>query len=245
MKSRPRARAITTPMTTAIIDEQPSGAALLRLLQLSSAALPIGMFAYSQGLEQAVLLGEVRDRATARDWVTGLLEHSILTSDVPLLVRLYDAWQRGELDRVRAYNDTLFASRGSSELRAEERQLGAALSRLLSRLGIAKAEAWISDRRATFATAFALAAATWRIPRRQAALGYAFSWAEAQVGAATRLVPLGQTDSQRVLSHAIERIAAGLDKSLQLRDAEIGASAPGQALLSALHETQYSRLFRS
>jgi urease accessory protein len=233
-------------MTTAIsTDERPSSTALLRLLQLSSAALPIGMFAYSQGLEQAVLLGEVRDRATTGDWVAGLIEHSVLTSDVPLLVRLYDAWETGDLDRVRSHNDTLFACRGSAELRAEERQLGAALSRLLSRLGIAGAESWISDRRATFATAFALAAVSWQIPRRQAALGYAFSWAEAQVGAATRLVPLGQTDSQRVLSHALERIAAGIDESLRLSDAEIGASAPGQALLSALHETQYSRLFRS
>ena len=94
-------------------------------------------------------------------------------------------------------------------------------------------------------TAFALAAVTWKIPSRQAALGYAFSWAEAQVGAATRLVPLGQTDAQLVLSCLLERIAAGLDASLRLADAQIGASAPGQALLSALHETQYSRLFRS
>jgi urease accessory protein len=228
-----------------ITDDALTSTALLRLLQLSSAALPIGMFAYSQALEQAVLLGDVKDRATARDWMTGLLEHSVMTSDVPVLLRLYDAWQAGDAERLRSHNDTLFACRGSSELRAEERQLGAALSRLLSRLGIGEAEPWIDDDRVTFATAFALAAVAWKIPRRQASLGYAFSWAEAQVGAATRLIPLGQTDAQLVLSHLLERIAAALDASFRLSDAEIGASAPGQALLSALHETQYSRLFRS
>jgi urease accessory protein len=231
--------------TATITSDGLTSAALLRLLQLSSAALPVGMFAYSQALEQAVVLGDVKDRVTARDWMTGILEHSVMTSDVPLLSRLYDAWQAGDPERVRSYNDMLFACRGSAELRAEERQLGAALSRLLLRLGIGEVEPWAHDDRVTFATAFALGAVTWNIPRRQAALGYAFSWSEAQVGAATRLVPLGQTDSQLVLSHLLERIAASLEASLRLSDAEIGASAPGQALLSALHETQYSRLFRS
>ena len=239
-------RVTITLMTTAItIDDRSSSVALLRLLQLSSAALPIGMFAYSQGLEQAVALGEVKDRTTVRDWATGLLEHSVLTSDVPLLLRLYDAWRDGAGERVRSYNDRLFACRGSGELRAEERQLGSALARLLSRLGISEAERWTIDDRVTFATPFALAAVTWSIPRTQAALGYAFSWAEAQVGAATRLVPLGQTDAQLVLSHLLDRISAGLSASFRLSDAEIGASTPGQALLSALHETQYCRLFRS
>jgi len=214
-------------------------------MQLDSAALPVGMFAYSQSLEQAVLLGDVRDRATACDWIVGLLEHSLMTSDVPLLLRLHDAWASEDLERVRLYNDTLFACRGSSELRAEERQLGSALARLLARLGMPAAEPWIGDDRATFATAFALAAATWQITKRQAALGYAFSWAEAQVGAATRLVPLGQTDAQLVLGTLLAKIGDGLAQSLCIDDADIGASAPGQALLSALHETQYSRLFRS
>src|SRR5688572_8869275 len=102
-------------------DDTLTSTALLRLLQLSSAALPIGMFAYSQALEQAVLLGDVKDRVTARDWMTGLLEDSVMTSDVPLLLRLYEAWQAGDAERLRSYNDTLFACRGSSELRAEER----------------------------------------------------------------------------------------------------------------------------
>ena len=235
--------ATNTAITTTT--EPLAPASMLRLLQLGSAALPVGAFAYSQGLEQAVARGEVRDRTSAEGWVTGLFEYSVRSSDVPLLGRLHSAWSAGDAGAVRRYNDLLFACRGSHELRAEERQIGAALARLLEKLGVAAAAAWSSDQRATFANSFALAAVSWEIPVRDAALGYVFAWAEAQVGAATRLIPLGQSDAQLVLSALIERAAPGIDADLERSDAEIGSAAPGQALLSALHETQYSRLFRS
>ena len=64
-----------------------SGAALLRLFQLSSAAMPIGAFAYSQGLESAVALGDVKDRETAVAWISGMLERSVLSLDVPVFRR--------------------------------------------------------------------------------------------------------------------------------------------------------------
>jgi urease accessory protein len=218
---------------------------LLGLLRLGSAALPIGAFAYSQGLEQAILLGAVSDQKSAAAWTCGLLEECVLTCDVPILSRLHGAFECGDSLSARRWNDCLFASRPTRELRAEERQLGSALARLLSQLGERRAEAWRADPRVTLATSFALASSTWGIPAREAAMGYAFAWAEAQVGAATRLIPLGQSAAQLTLSALLERAALGLNESLALTDAEIAASATGQAVLSALHETQYSRLFRS
>lgn len=222
-----------------------SSSALLRLFQLSSAALPIGAFAYSQGLEQAVALGDVKCRDTAIAWTLGILDRSVLSLDVPVFARIYGAFAEHDAASVRRWNDYLFAARGSAELRAEERQLGSALTRLLSKEGVELAGAWVSDRRVTLAAGFALAAVTWKAPLQPAALAYVYAWAEAQVGAATRLIPLGQTDAQRCLSNLIERAAAGIDASLARADDELSSSAPGQLLLSALHETQYSRLFRS
>lgn len=219
--------------------------ALLRLFQLSSAALPIGAFAYSQGLEQAVALGDVRSRDTALAWVSGMLERSLLSLDVPVLGRMYRALAGGDEAAARRWNDYLFAARGSAELRAEERQVGSALSRWLAREGVPGAEGWIGEPRVTLALGFARAGVAWAAPVKQAALAYTFAWAEAQVGAATRLVPLGQGDAQRVLSPLIERAAAGIEPALERGDSELFSSAPGQLLLSALHETQYSRLFRS
>ena len=219
--------------------------ALLRLFQLSSAALPIGAFAYSQGLEQAVALGDVHCRDTALAWISGMLRRSMLTLDIPVLGRLHRAYGVGDLAEVRRWNDYLFAARGSAELRAEERQVGSALARLLAREGVPGAESFIADPRATLANCFALAGVAWSAPVTEVALSYTFAWAEAQVGAATRLVPLGQTDAQRMLSALLEIAAAGVGLALVRSDAELSSTTPGQLVLSALHETQYSRLFRS
>jgi urease accessory protein len=222
--------------------------ALLRLLQLASPALPIGAYAYSQGLEQAVETGWVRDEATAADWILGLLEDALPALEVPLLLRLCAAWRDDRADRadhVGRWNDQLFASRGSAELRAEDQRLGSALARLLAALDVPEAAVWVARPDVTHLAMFALASARWQIPAPDAAAGYLFSWAENQTGAATRLVPLGQTAAQRILSRATALIPAAVSRAAALADDDLGFSAPGQAIAAALHETQYSRIFRS
>lgn len=223
----------------------PRSSALLGMLRLGSAALPIGSFAYSQGLEQAVAAGVVHDRASASEWLLGLLSNSTLSGDVPVLARLQRAWLGAHGAEVRRWNDFLFATRATRELREEERQLGSALFRLLGRLGEARAPEHVADPRATLASAFALASCTWQMPLSAVALAYCFAFSEAQVGAATRLIPLGQSDAQLMLSSALDRVEAELADALARSDDEITHTAPGQAIFSALHENQYSRLFRS
>jgi urease accessory protein len=222
-----------------------SDVGLLRLLQLCSPALPIGMFAYSQGLEHAVEIGAVGDEESAAAWILGLMSHSLRAVDLPVLARLHAAWGDGDPAAVRRWNDLLWASRGAREIQDEDQRLGNALARVLTGLGVDAAAPWVAHPRATYANLFALAAASWDVPARAAGLGYLFSWAEAQIGAATRLIPLGQTASQRILSRAVAAIPAAVDGGLALPDADIGFSAPGHAIGCALHETQYSRLFRS
>jgi urease accessory protein len=218
---------------------------LLRLLQLTSPALPIGAFAYSQGLEHAVNAGWVSDEASARAWIVGLLEESLAGLEVPVLGRLERAFVADDEDEARRWNELLLASRGSAELRAEEQRLGSALARLLVTLDVSGAERWAAMPEVSHLAMFALAAARWEIPGATAAGGYLFSWAENQVGAASRLVPLGQSSAQRILSRAGEVIPGALARGLALADDDIGFCAPGQAIGAALHETQYSRIFRS
>jgi urease accessory protein len=237
----------TTAMDTGTSTEISVGspAAFLGALRLGSAALPIGAFAYSQALEQAVAIGAVTDRHSAARWIEGMLEHSLLGLDVPVLSRIFRSLASNRLDDVDRWSDFLYASRPTQELRAEERQLGRSLFRWLDRQAEACAARHLERGKPTLAAAFAVAARSLGLSHEAAALTYAFAWCEAQVGAATRLIPLGQSDAQLVLSGAIARLDAGFQRSLALEDDELAATAPGQALLSAAHETQYSRLFRS
>jgi urease accessory protein len=218
--------------------------ALLRLLQLTSPALPIGAFAYSQGLEHAVTVGWVTDEPSASAWILGLLEESLARLEVPVLGRLHAAWCAGDDSEARRWNDFVVASRGSAELRAEELRLGSTLARLLLTLEVGAPQGWTEPTAAHLAM-FALAAARWSIPAPTAAGGYLFSWTENQVGAAARLVPLGQSAAQRILSRATELIPAAVSRGLALPDDDIGFSTPAHAIGAALHETQYSRIFRS
>ena len=222
-----------------------NGAALLRLMQLVSPALPVGAYAYSQGMEYAVHAAWLGDEASVEQWITGLLQNPLSHIDIPVLARLYTAWQANDLDAVGHWSAFLSAGRESRELQDEDRQLGMALARLLNDLGVDGSAAWINHSRASFATLFSLAAFRWQVPLVPAAQGYLWAWTENQVAAAIKLIPLGQTAGQRILSHAGAVIPAAVNRGLALNDEDIGFVAQRLAMGSALHEDQYSRLFRS
>lgn len=221
------------------------GVALLRLLQLVSPALPVGAYAYSQGLEPAVAAGWVRDEVSLRDWLFGVLEHNLYRLDLPVLGQLHRAWTGQDSVTVARWAAFLVAMRESAELQAEDRHLGLALARLLVELDIPEAKAWLTHSDVSWPVMFALAAARWEIPLAQARYGYLWAWCENQVAAAIKLMPLGQTAGQRILSDCARRIPALLAVYAELPEADIGQLSPGLAIASAQHETQYTRLFRS
>jgi urease accessory protein len=220
-------------------------APLLRLLQLASPALPIGAFAYSQGLETAVELGFVRDEASARAFLAGVLGDGLARLELPLLLRMQAAFVRGDDPEAERWSELLLASRETHERREEEQHLGRALARLLADQGIVQAGVWRTRETVTHLVLFALAGASFGVPVAALGPAYAFAWAENQVGALSRLVPLGQLAAQRVLAALGELVPGACACALTLSDAEIGATLPGLALASALHETQYTRLFKS
>jgi urease accessory protein len=219
--------------------------ARLRLWQLISPALPVGAYAYSTGLEYAVDCGWITNETTASNWITGQLQHNLAALDVPVLVRLYTAWQANDVGTAKHWSRFLLASRESGELLAEDRHLGSALAQLLPELGIEAARDWQDTPHSSFAALFSLAAARWDVPLAETAQGYLWAWCENQVAAAIKLIPLGQTAGQRILSTITQQLPAAVNHGLQLDDEDIGAIAPGVAFASTRHETQYSRMFRS
>jgi urease accessory protein len=233
---------IPMSMTADPTPASPGRLAFLRLLQLASPALPVGAFAYSQGLEPAVSAGLVHDQASAGVWLLGLLAGPLAHLDLPVFARLHRAHTAGDRFGVARWNAFLLASRATSELQAEDRQLGAAFARVLATLDVPPDAGAVP---ATLAGQFARATVHYGVDLHTALETFAFMWAEAQTSAAVRLVPLGQSAGVRVLARTGAAIPAAVEQALLLGDDELGGAAPGLALLSTAHETQYSRLFRS
>ncbi|MCB9641353.1 MAG: urease accessory protein UreF [Myxococcales bacterium] len=216
--------------------------ALLSLLHLSSPSLPIGAFAYSQGLEGAVELGWVKDEASLREWLRPLLESAQATLDVPLFKRFYEAWQDGDRAQIHQWQDILLAYRETAELVMEEQNLGKTLLRLLQSLGVTIEQ---NDKSLSYLPLYAKACQHFQVPLKEAVAGWLWSWLENQVTVACKTVPLGQTSAQKVLLELMPAIEQAITTGLAIEDDEIGLTLPNFAMVSAWHETQYSRLFRS
>ena len=218
---------------------------LLRLLQLVSPGLPIGMYSYSQGLERAVADGWITNAEQTGAWLHGLLQNGLSRVDAPILARLYDAWNSNDIAAVAYWSGVLTACRETAELRSEDRHTGQALARLLVNLEVPEASDWLKRPDATLANLFALAAARWQISKVDTLTGYLWGWLENQVLCAVKLVPLGQVAGQRLLKDLAGDLPALVEQAVDLADSEIGGSCFGLALTSSRHEMQYSRLFRS
>ena len=223
-------------------------AELTALLHLASPALPIGAFSYSQGLEAAIEHGLIHDGDSARDWIAGGLANVLARGELPMLAHQIEHWRSHDESALKAANDEYLASRESAELRRETEQMGWSLAQLCASLE------WGDEaRRATLAaikpiaqtTAFAFAAFAHDAAPEAALAAYAFSWVENQAAAALKAVPLGQLAGQRIIVALREPIEAAVRRALDTTPQQINTFAPQIGVLSARHESQYSRLFRS
>ena len=224
-----------------------------RLQQLISPSLPIGAFTYSQGLEWAVESGWVKTADDLYHWLDSLLDGAVVSLDLPVLLRLYQASVHNSSETFNYWSEYLLACRETSELRAEEQQRGQALLTVLDKLPDAtqwpelqgQDSQWRSAMSMTQLAGFALACTRWQITPEKMLQGYLWSWLENMVIVAVKLIPLGQSDGQRVLFRFSDQLSDFCERGIQVRDEDIGAASPAMAIASSLHETQYCRLFRS
>lgn len=230
----------TTATNTATTERPtPPEGALLRLLWLASPALPVGGFSYSEGLEAAVEAGLVHDEASAGDWLIAQLQASLARADLAVVAAAVEAARAGDAARIAQLDAWVRQTRESGELRQQTEQMGRSLGEWQRSLGApAPAER-------TYPVAFARAAADSGAGTRAIALAFAFGWAENMMQSAIKAVPLGQGAGQRILARLAQAIPGAVDHALGLDDAGRQAFTPMLAILSARHEIQYSRLFRS
>lgn len=222
---------------------------LLRLMWLASPALPVGGFSYSEGLEAAVEAGRVGGEAQAGDWLLDQLHLSLVRADLPVTAQAFEAWQADDAGRVEALNAWVRTTRETAEMRLQAEQMGRSLVEWM-RNGEQGTDPRVACCGAlapapTWPVAFALAAVLAGASAREALLAFAFGWAENMVQAAMKAVPLGQLSAQRMLTRLAQAIPPAVERALTLPDGARQAFTPMLAVLSAQHETQYSRLFRS
>ena len=222
-------------------------ASLLQLIWLASPALPVGGFSYSEVLEAAVERAGVATESIASDWLTDQLHLTLARGDLAIIAQAIPAWREADLIRIRQLNNWVLQTRETSELRLQAEQMGRSLLEWLRNHDGANADHIdaCAQMQPTYPVAFSLAASQTAAGVRNCMLAYAFGWAENMVQAALKSVPLGQSAGQRILARLSRDIPAAVESALRLPECERQAFSPMLSILSAQHETQYSRLFRS
>jgi urease accessory protein len=223
-------------------------AALYRLMTWLSPAFPVGGFSYSSGIEWAVEAGDITDAATLADWLDAMLGDGSGFCDAAFLVHAWRAADGGEEARLREVAELAAAFVPSRERQLETTAQGRAF------IDIARA-AWDADGLDAMVSACAgplvypvavgVVASTHGVRLEPTLHAFLHALVSNWISAASRLVPLGQTDSQRVLALLEGAVAACANRALNATLDDLGSATFRADLASLRHETQYTRLFRS
>jgi urease accessory protein len=222
--------------------------ALYRLMAWLSPAYPVGAFSYSSGIEWAVQAGDVTDAETLRAWLTVMLADGSGFCDAVLFVHAHRAIEDSDDKALRAVAELAAALAPCKERHLETTAQGNAFVEATRAAWPAPAldrlqAAW--DGAVAYPVAVAVAAAGHGIAPDEALAAFLQALAANWVSAGVRLIPLGQTDGQRVLAALEPVVAETARRALASALDDIGSSAFRADLAGARHETQYTRLFRS
>ncbi|MBL4748621.1 MAG: urease accessory protein UreF [Magnetovibrio sp.] len=224
---------------------------LLRLMSWLSPSFPVGAYAYSHGAEFAVERGMIKDRKSAGAWIDFIIEFGTGRMDTDLFIAAYFAAENNNSKNFVEVCGLAKALKGTAELGLESRAQGEAfLHTVLTVWPDKNLQKFVHDCKdsaiePSYTTAVAAAAAFANIGLHAALSAYLHAFAANIISAIVRLVPLGQTDGQKMIA-ALEPVIERVLKDAFERDLnDIGSAAINVDIMSMKHETQYSRLFRS
>ncbi len=223
-------------------------AALYRLMTWLSPAYPVGAFSYSSGLEWAIETDDITGATTLRDWLGAMLGTGAGFCDGVLLAYTHRACAAAHDARLAAVAELAAALAPSRERFLETSAQGRAF---LEATQAAWPNAEIDRLKRSwngpvaYPVAVGVAAAGHRVPLKEALNAYLQALTANWVSAAVRLIPLGQTDGQRVIAALEQAVAATAKRALTATLDDLGGAAFRADIASMRHETQYTRLFRS
>lgn len=218
----------------------------MHLLQLASPALPVGAYSYSEGLETLVETGIVTNQPSLRLWLEQQLKCGAITVEAAVMLRATKSCQKEDLASLNRWNDWLSAARETQELRQQSWQMGRSLAKLLVNLQpeLTSVVSTVGIP-CNYAIAFGIAAAYWQIDAEFTVIAYVQSWLANLIGAGVKLIPLGQTEGQKLLFALHPLVQQTSQRILTMEDRDLNSCSWGLALASMAHEEQYTRLFRS
>jgi urease accessory protein len=229
--------------------------ALYRLMTWLSPAFPVGAYSHSHGLEWAIEAGWIAGRADLIEWLQDLLTQGSGWTDAVLFVHGHRAALAGDELRLLAVADLAVACQPARERLIEATAQGEAFRRAVDRSWSAGASSagpllpMVESGRLALPLAVAAQVARHGIEAEPGLTAYLLAFVANLVTAAQRLVPLGQSDGQDVLAALEPILHSTVDRALSLPDAEpfdqIGSAAWRSDLAAMLHESQYTRLFRT
>jgi urease accessory protein len=227
---------------------QNEAAALYRLMTWLSPAFPVGAFSYSSGIEWAVEAGDIVDAASLRDWLASMLADGPGFCDGVFLAQAHHAASDLDAAALRDIAELAAAFVPSRERQLETSSQGRAF------IDIARA-AWncgdldrmIADcgGAIVYPVAVGLVSAAHAIPLAPTMHAFFHALTSNWISSGARLIPLGQTDSQRVLALLEPVVAETVHRALKATLDDLGSATFRADLASMRHETQYTRLFRS
>jgi urease accessory protein len=246
----------------------PDSLQLLRLLQITSPALPVGAYSYSEGIEYLCANGTIKTESDLYDWLKRELSFGFVTNEAAIALRAHQSVLNGNLEHLKYWNNWFSATRETEEVRLASWQMGQSLMKLWCQLPediesrrnrekiadfLPKAKDNFTENSTensiaqgcNYAIAFGVVAASLKIEASNTVVGYIYSWLSNLVSAAVRSVPFGQTTGQKIIFRLSSDILLSSQAALQRLDSELEWCGWGTSLACANHETQYSRLFRS
>jgi len=223
-------------------------AALYRLMTWLSPAFPVGAFSYSSGIEWAVEACDIADAASLRDWLVAMLGEGSGFCDAVFLAQAHRATTARDEAGLREIAELAAAFVPSRERQLETSTQGRAF------IEIARS-AWACDgldgmvaacgSGMVYPIAVGIVSAVHAVPLAPAMHAFLHAVVSNWISAGARLVPLGQTDSQRILASLEADVAATAKRALEASLDDLGSATFRADLASLRHETQYTRLFRS